>query len=96
MGIKKMKWNDVTMVSTVKEMLNLAVEEAGDSLAFQYKDETNKDNIISVTYKEFKKDTEELGTALASIDMHDKHIAVIGENSYNWIITYFATVILKI
>ena len=47
MGIKKMKWNDVTMVSTVKEMLNLAVEEAGDSLAFQYKDETNKDNIIS-------------------------------------------------
>ncbi len=88
MGNKKLKGNEVTMISTVKELLNLTVEEAGDNIAFQYKDELKKDNIVSITYKEFKHDTEELGTALANINMHDKHIAVVGENSYKWLNVY--------
>ena len=83
---KKMKLNEVTKVNSVKELLNLAVKEAGDKNAFQYKDK--KEKIIDVTYKEFQKDTEELGTALASIGMQDKHIAMIGENSYKWLTVY--------
>lgn len=80
--------NKVREIKSLKEMLNTAVKEVGDELAFQYRDEKNKDKIISVTYKEFVKDTEELGTALASIGMADKHIAIIGENSYKWLVTY--------
>ena len=86
MGNKKMKWHEVVKVTSVKEMLELAVKEAGDQDAFQYKEGKNK--IVKVTYKEFAKDTEALGTALASIDMHDKHIAMIGENSYKWLTGY--------
>ena len=85
---KKMKWNEVTPITSIKDMLNQAVKEAGDKLAFQYKDENKKDKIVKVTYKEFVKDTEELGTALANIGMHDKHIAMIGENSYKWLTVY--------
>lgn len=80
--------SNVTKVTSIKEMLNLAVQEAGDNTAFEYRDETNKDNIIKITYKEFVEDTEELGTALASIGMADKHIAIIGENSYKWLTVY--------
>lgn len=86
---KNYEWNDnVTKITSIKEMLDLAVQKAGDNTAFEYRDELDKDKIIKVTYKEFVRDTEELGTALASIGMEDKHIAIIGENSYKWLTVY--------
>lgn len=80
--------SNVTKISSIKEMLNLAVKEAGDKNAFEYRDEKEHDKIVTVTYKEFARDTEELGTALASLGMADKHIAMIGENSYKWLTAY--------
>lgn len=85
---RKMKLNEVQKVTSIKEMLNLAVKEAGDKIAFEYKDENQKEKNRQVTYKEFVRDTEELGTALASLGMQDKHIAIIGENSYKWLTVY--------
>jgi len=82
---QKHKLNHVKEVHSIKEMLKMATEEAGDKIAFKYK---YNDKIIEVTYKEFEQDTEELGTALASIGVADKHIAIIGENSYKWLVTY--------
>ena len=79
---------NITKITSIKEMLDLSVKEAGDNIAFEYKDEQNQDNIIKVTYKEFVKDTEELGTGISNIGMADKHIAIIGENSYKWLTVY--------
>ena len=84
--IKELKYYDVQKVGTIKELLEIAVEQAGDKIAFKYKDEKGK--VIDVTYKEFQKDTFELGTALNSINMADKHIAVISENNYKWVTVY--------
>jgi len=86
MSLRKMKLNEVRKIGSIKEMLNLAAEESGDKLAFKYKGKDNR--IVQVTYKKFLEDTEELGTALASIGMHDKHIAMIGDNSYKWLTVY--------
>ena len=85
---KEQKWNEVQIVSSVKEMLNNTVEQAGDMDAYQFKSEVDKEKVVHVTFKEFKKATESLGTAIAKIGMHDKHVAVIGENSYKWIEVY--------
>ena len=85
---KKMKLNEVTMISSIKEMLNMAVKEDGEKIAFQYREENGE--IVKVTYKEFNQDTEEIGTALASLGMQDKHIAMIGENSYKWLTVYLS------
>ena len=49
----KMKLNEVQKVTSIKEMLNLAKKEAGDKIAFEYKDENDKNKNIKVTYKEF-------------------------------------------
>jgi len=84
-NVKKMKYNEVKKVDSIKQMLEMATKEAGDKIAFKYKDGKK---VVEVTYKEFQEDTLELGTALASIDMADKHIAIIGENSYKWLTTY--------
>ena len=80
------KPNEVTKVTSIKEMLKMAVKEDGDKVAFKYKGKD--DRIVQVIYKQFVRDTQELGTALASIGMQDKHIAMIGENSYKWLTTY--------
>ena len=69
---RKMKLNEVQKVTSIKEMLNLAVKEAGDKIAFEYKDENQKEKNRQITYKEFVRDTEELGTALANLGMQDK------------------------
>lgn len=82
----KFKLNEVTKVTSIKEMLKMAAEEDGDKIAFKYKGKD--DRIVQVIYKQFVRDTQELGTALASIGMHDKHIAIIGENSYKWLTAY--------
>ena len=80
-----MRYNIVEKFDTIKEMLNLAVEQAGDKIAFMYKD---KNDIKKVTYKEFQEDTISLGTALVNKGLENAHIAVIGENSYNWLTVY--------
>ncbi len=83
--MKDIKYNDVPKVNTIKEIIDLAEKEAGNVNAFEYKE---KDKLIEITYKQFKSDINSLGTALLKIGMVDKHLATIGENSYNWITTY--------
>ena len=84
-GKKNYALNKVTIVDSIKEMLENSVKEAGNRNAFRYK---KGDEIIDVTYEEFQKETFHLGTALEDLKMGDKHIAVIGENSYNWLTVY--------
>lgn len=83
---KNYPYNKVTEISSIKNMMELAVTEAGDKPAFKYKD--NNKSIKTVTYREFMNDTIYLGTALSSIGAGSSHIAVIGENSYNWLCVY--------
>ena len=85
---KKLELYKVKKVEKVKEMLDLAVKEDGDKEAFEYRNPKNKEEIIKVTYKEFKNDTNYLGTALATIEKQASHIAVIGDNSYEWLTVY--------
>ncbi len=81
----KVKVYESVKIETIKEILEIAEKEAGDKIAFKYK---NKGEIKEVTYREFRNDTNYLGTALATINMLDNHIAVIGENRYEWITAY--------
>ena len=85
---KNYAFNEAVKINTIKEMMDLAVRDAGDSIAFEYRNEENKEKIEKVTYKEFQEDTYYLGTALTNIGMEKNHIAVIGDNSYKWLTVY--------
>ena len=82
------EFNKIQKFESIREMMELAEEQAGDKIAFEYRDEKDKNNIIKVTYKEFQKDTYYLGTALSTINMLKNHIAIVGDNSYKWITVY--------
>lgn len=81
----KIKYYDVKKFSSLKEMMSLAVEEAGDNIAFKYKE---NETIKEVTYKEFQDRTESLGASLTKKGYGKTHIACIGPNSYNWLTAY--------
>ena len=50
-------------------------------------------DIVEKTYFDFRSDIDALGTYFYYNGFKNAKIAVIGENSYNWILTYYATVI---
>ena len=95
MGVKMMKVVDgyypVEKFTTLREMVDKAAEAVPDRAAYQYR--AGKDNVVSVSYKEVREQISYLGTALKSIDMADKHINVIGDNSYPWILTYLTSLL---
>lgn len=48
---------------------------------------------VEKTYSQFRSDIDALGTYFYYNGLKNSSVAVIGANSYNWILTYFATVI---
>lgn len=74
-------------VYTTKELLNFCVKEYGEKEALAYQ---NKKKDISVSFAEFKTQVNAFGTYLFNEGFNGKHIAVFGENSYEWILTHFA------
>lgn len=77
---------EVKAFATIGEMLSIAKEEAGDKIAFRYK--TSDDEIVNITYNSFYNKIENLGAALTSMGYGDAHIACVGENSYNYVVTF--------
>ncbi len=71
---------------SVKEMLAMSVADAGDKIAYKYR--AGSDGVVEVTYSQFNRTTDALGTALAERGLTSGHIGCCGENSYNWIVVY--------
>ena len=75
----------------LKEMMKNSEEKFGDEVAF-YRDGKGLDDSKKVTYKEFCYEINSLGTALIEMGLKGKRIAVIGENRYEWELSYLAVV----
>ena len=76
----------VDYVKSIKEMIEKAATENPDRLAYRYR---SGKEIIDVTFKEFYELTLSLGASLNKLGTKDRHIACIGENSFNWITVLF-------
>ena len=83
-------YNLNVVYSDLKDMINGVAERFGDDSAFKYEKKGVKTDI---SYKRFKSDIDGFGTYLFNGGYNgDKKIAVLGENSYEWVVTYFAVV----
>ena len=80
---------EVDSVGNLKELLQNASAKYGSHTAFTFK---QSHETTHVTYEQFKADVEALGTALFDMGIRDAKVALIGENSYEWILSYFTTV----
>lgn len=79
------QYRTVKKFDSIKEMLYLAEVEAGDKIGYKFRE---NNEIKEVTFKDFRRTTLNIGTALLNMGLTGKHIAMLGENSYNWICVY--------
>ena len=77
--------------SNLKEMFQQSVSLYGNLPAFRFREDP-KGEIIKRTYREVGADVDACGTALLSLGLADKNIAVVGENSYRWCVADLAIV----
>lgn len=80
---------EVRTIKDLRELLNSSADLYTDSGAFLVKDKPGED-YRPVSYGKFREDVNSLGTALVELGLSGKKIAVIGANSYEWVLTYFA------
>ena len=79
--------------SNIREVMNDAIKNFPDSNAFTIKYKNEKEVTYKhVTYKELGEEINALGTALISLGLKNKRIAVIGKNRYEWALGYLAII----
>ena len=77
------------IVKDIRELLQSSVALYPERNAFLIK-EAGNDNYVPVTFQKLKEDMDALGTALLDLGLLGKKIVVIGENRYEWALSYFA------
>jgi len=95
--MKNIPLYEVRKINDLKEMITSSVELYKDKPVFWVKqkgqkDQNGQDGYQSISYKQMKADLDALGTALVDMGLSGKRIAVIGENRYEWAISYLAVV----
>lgn len=74
-------------IGSFLHMIYKAKNEAGNSLAFQYR---TRNGIREISYAEFCHDVFSLGYALSSLSENNPHIACVADNRYEWIAGYLS------
>ena len=74
---------------TIPEYLKYITKKSGDKVAFKFMQ--NKQD-IEKTYKKFSTEINYLAEGILENGFKDKKIGILGENSYDWILTYFGIV----
>lgn len=78
-------------ISDLKDMLNTSAELFAKDRAYLIKDVPGGE-YRPILYEQLKRDVDALGTKLLDLGLKGKKIAVIGENSYKWVVSYLGTV----
>lgn len=74
----------------LRELVEHVGKEYGKKTAFRYR---VKDGVEDVSFAQFRDDVEALGEYFMQNGLKDgARVALLGENSYEWIVTYFAVV----
>ncbi|MDD4493511.1 MAG: AMP-binding protein [Eubacteriales bacterium] len=81
--------NKVPQTNNLKEFALYCASTYKDRIAFQFEQDSD---ISKVSFQELLDDINALGTALHHLGLQGAKIALIGENSYQWILSYFAIV----
>ncbi len=84
-------YRDGRPIIDIKHMMETSAEIYGDRPAFHVKDIPGG-AYRPISYKEAKADIDAIGTALISMGLKGQRIGIIGDNCYEWAISYLATV----
>lgn len=86
-----------TRFENIRDIISNSVKLYPNNVAFIIKHKPEGKNSKEVTYQnitytEFQNDINQLGAGLQKLGYTNKRVAVIGKNSYQWAITYYAVI----
>lgn len=91
-----MKFNnkiyDIHEISNFREMIDATIERYPNNIAYKFKKNLGKKNeyVEEKTYTEIKSEIESLSTSLLDLGLENKKVVVIGNNRYEWCVSYLA------
>lgn len=82
----------IPQMGNYREMLEYARKNYSNNIAYKYKENLTDTPVkyVEKKYSQVVKDVKALATALLKLGLKGKKIALIGENRYEWCISYFA------
>ena len=93
--MKNRKKNYPLYETTVFEDFRIMTENVANKypnkVAYSFKENPHNPEITKKTFAETRKYIVAMGTGLVDFGVREKHIAIVGEASYNWITSYYAT-----
>ena len=87
---KKMKEFEAKHLKNLKELIEESAKKYKDKVAFMIKNKDKNDEIENITYDEFKKDIDGLGTEFLNMGLKGKRVAILANNCYEWVVSYLA------
>ena len=78
-------------VTDLRDLINSSAALYEDRTAYLIKNVPGG-NYVPKSYRELKNDIDAFGTALVEMGLKDKHIAVIGETRYEWVVADLAVI----
>ena len=79
-------------VKDFRDIIKITTQKYPNNVAYKFKKNFKKDNecVVEKTYKEIKSEIEEFSTALLNLGLENKKILLIGNNRYEWCVSYLA------
>lgn len=94
MAFKNRKKNyplyETTHFRDTREMVENVADKFPDRYAITYKQNPSDPEPLHLTYAQCREIVRDLGTALIDMGMRDRTVAIVGETSPEWILSYFA------
>lgn len=78
-------------IKDLKHLLRLCEERYGNRTAFKFR-RTPHSQVESRTYSQLHSDVNAFGSALVNMGLLGSRVAIIGENRYEWVVSYLAAV----
>ena len=82
---------ETTVFEDFRIMTENVANKYPDRIAYSFKKNPHKGEVTKKTFAETREYIVNMGTGLVAEGVREKHIAIIGEASYNWITSYYAT-----
>lgn len=78
---------------SIRHIVEYAADNYGEATAFSYKKSPRDKEIVKVSYNQFRDDVRALASEMIARDMMNKHVVVIAKMSYDFIVSYYATLL---
>ena len=80
---------ETTVFENFRVLTENAAEKFPDKIAVSYRKNPKDKEPINITYTQMKEDIRHFGTKAIEMGLREKHVAIVGEATYMWVVAFF-------